>query len=259
MAKRPQVPGRPIHIQTPGPGPAGTRPGRHQARRHGPARPAGTGPDRCSGRHRSRDGSSRPAQSRACECDRACSGEPACPSSSPLGTAIIERLVLPKADGRFADRDFAGIPSNAIQHSGDWHDLPRPGRCCTQGALLSLDDVGSSGERTATLHPLCRAPCGWLCWKGAVGLLGAWSNSEGKAWRLVTVEAVAGERCCSVSSGLSLNLAPEGVDLRVERRRSCRRRRAHAVPSARIWRRAATAASSSGSRWARRSASTWAS
>src|SRR5215204_6138635 len=43
-----------------------------------------------------------------------------------------------------------------------WHNLSRPGRCCTQGALLSSDDCGSSVERTAKLHPLWQLQCGWV-------------------------------------------------------------------------------------------------
>jgi hypothetical protein len=70
-------------------------------------------------------------------------GEPTCPSSPLLDQAIIERLLLPKADGRVADGDS---PRNTAQYHptlDDGHDLPRPGGCCSQGVLLSLDNVGS--------------------------------------------------------------------------------------------------------------------
>jgi hypothetical protein len=81
---------------TPGSGPAGTGPGRRPARRHGPTRPAWTGPDRWLGTAHVLVPRVQPSLA-AQECDSVCSGESACPSSSPLGTAIIERPVLPKA------------------------------------------------------------------------------------------------------------------------------------------------------------------
>ena len=101
-------------------------------------------------------------QSSAQKCDSVCSGEPTCPSSSPLGKPVIERPVLPQADGRASP---TVIPQEYRQHHptlDDWHNLSRPGRCCTQGALLSLDDYGSRVERAAKLHPLWQLRRAWV-------------------------------------------------------------------------------------------------
>ena len=78
------------------------------------------------------------------------------PSSPPLGTATIKRLVRPKTDGRVADGDSAGIPPNTIQQSVTGTTFPRPGRCGTQGALLSSDDFGLRVGRIGGCHPLWR-------------------------------------------------------------------------------------------------------
>jgi hypothetical protein len=53
---------------------------------------------------------------------------------------------LTESNGRFADDDSAGIPSNAIQHSvtGTTPSMARP--MLHPGALLSSDDFGSSVE-----------------------------------------------------------------------------------------------------------------
>jgi hypothetical protein len=116
---------------TPGPGPARTGPGRRQARRHGPARPARAGPDRSPAQHRSRHGSSRPAQSCAHDCDRACwaslHGRPRRRSSRHHRATGLTQ----SRRSRFADGDSAGIPPNTIQQSVTGTTLPRPGRCCT--------------------------------------------------------------------------------------------------------------------------------
>jgi hypothetical protein len=143
MAQRPQIPGRPSHVHRlvqvllePGRSVSG--------KRHGPAQPARTNSGPVAGSAPQRHGSSRPDQSSAQEWDSVCSGEPACRSSPPLGMAIIERLLLPKQLGPSP----TVIPPEYRQHHptlDDWHNLTRLGRCCTQGALLSSDDYGSSG------------------------------------------------------------------------------------------------------------------
>jgi hypothetical protein len=77
-----------------------------QTRRHGLAGPARAAPDPSPAQHRSRHCSSRPDQYSAQKCDSVCSGEPTCPSSSPLDKPIIERPVLPQSRrSRFADDD----------------------------------------------------------------------------------------------------------------------------------------------------------
>ena len=133
--------------------PARPEPGRGQARWHGPARPGRTGPDRSPARHRSpwflasrpvlRSGVWQRLLGRACT-----------PSSPPLGKASIERLV-PKAGGRVAEGDSAGIEPNTAA-LGDWNDPPTTRPILHPGALLSSGKYGSSVERTATLHPLWR-------------------------------------------------------------------------------------------------------
>ena len=153
VAEWPKVPGSTGPCPRPGPGLGRTGPGRCQARRNGPARPARTGQDRWSARHRSRDGSSYPVQSRAHEYDRACwASLHAHPRRRSARPASSDGLA--ESNGRFADDDSAGIPSNAIQHSLTATTLPWPGRCCIQGALLSSDDYGSSVERDSGRHPL---------------------------------------------------------------------------------------------------------
>jgi hypothetical protein len=107
-----------------------------------PARTCSAGsdnPDRSPARHRSHHGSLPPDQCSAQECDSVCSGEPACRSSPPLGTAIIERLLLPKQLGpspTVIPPEYRPTPSST-RVTGT--TLPRPGRCCTQGALLSSE------------------------------------------------------------------------------------------------------------------------
>ena len=90
------------------------RTGRRQTRRHGPARPARTAPDRSPARHRSHDGSSRSDQSSA-QCDSVCSGEPTCRphrrSARPPSSDWSD-----ETDGRVADGDSAGITANTIRH-----------------------------------------------------------------------------------------------------------------------------------------------
>jgi hypothetical protein len=92
------------------------------------------------------------------------------PARASLHARPRRRWASPSSSGRscpqsrrsrFADGDSAGI----VKHHptlDDWHNLSRPGRCCTQGALLSLDDYGSSVERAATLHPLWRLRRAWV-------------------------------------------------------------------------------------------------
>jgi hypothetical protein len=116
-------PGSTEPCPTPGPGPARTGPDRHQARRHGPARPARAARNRSPARPRSRHGSSHPDQSSAQKCDSACSGEP----HTVLAAAQYghdRAISFTEADGRVANSDSAEIPPNTIQHSVTGTTLP---------------------------------------------------------------------------------------------------------------------------------------
>jgi hypothetical protein len=155
-----------------------------QARQHRPAQPARAAPDRSPARHRSRH-VPRVQTSLALMSVTSLLGRVCMPSSPPLSTAIIERLLLPKADGRFADGDSAGIrprtfpgrqvlPGRSTTHgrvllpprrlhgpqATTRRTSHRQARAEPRGAVLSSDDYGSRVERDGGGHPLCGAVFG---------------------------------------------------------------------------------------------------
>ena len=127
---------------TPGPGPARTGPGRRQARRHGPARPARAAPGPVASSAPLTGSFGVQTSLGLRECDRACSGEPTCrprsrstrPRSKPTAPsrkqmAASPAVIPPEYRPTLSSTRWAGTT------------LSRPGRCCTQGALLSSEGI----------------------------------------------------------------------------------------------------------------------
>jgi hypothetical protein len=108
-----------------GPGPARTGPV-GQARQHRPAQPARAAPDRSPARHRSRHSSSRPDQSSAQACDRACSGESTCRPR--------RRSALPASSDWSYRKQMAASPTVIPPEYGPGTSLA--GRSCPGGRPL---------------------------------------------------------------------------------------------------------------------------